>query len=235
MNQKIDTAVVLVGGPGTRLKPLTNNFPKAMMRVCDKPLLEWIIESLRDNEVRQIILGVAYKKEKIIDYFGDGARFDVNIKYSVHTVEGGTGEGFRLAIKRYIDQDIFFAMNGDQITDLKLSDVADFHMRHNSLATVAVTNPSCLYGHVQTNEEYDVIGFVEKPTCPCALCSTGIYVFNRDILNYLPESGDVEKTTFQILAKSRRLKAYPFSGFFITINTHKDLAKAEQALRRQYK
>lgn len=235
MIPKIDTAVVLVGGAGTRLRPLTNNIPKAMIMVCNKPLLEWIIESLRDNEVRQIILGVAYKKEKIINYFGDGAKFGVNIKYSIHTVDGGTGEGFRLAISRYINKDVFFAMNGDQITNLKLSELADFHIKHDSFATIAITNPSCPYGHVKDNKENDITEFVEKPTCRCALCSTGIYVFNRNILNYLPEKGDVEKTTFQTLAKSQKLKAYQFSGFFITINTQKDVVEAEQELRRWYK
>jgi mannose-1-phosphate guanylyltransferase len=232
LNGKIDTAVVLVGGPGTRLKPLTYNLPKAMISVCDKPLLEWIIGWLRENEVRQIILGVAYKKQKIIDYFGDGARFGVNIKYSVHSVEGGTGEGFHLAISRYIDKDMFFAMNGDQITDLKLNDLAAFHIRHSSLATVAITSPPCPYGHIRANEEHDVIEFIEKPACLDAPCSTGIYVFNRDILSRLPEKGDVEKTTFPTLAKSRLLKAYQFNGFFITVNTTKDLVEAEQELRR---
>jgi NDP-sugar pyrophosphorylase family protein len=91
----VDTAVVLSGGPGTRLKPLTDRLPKAMVKVAGKPLLQWIIEWLSDNEVKQIVLGVAHLKERIIDYFGDGGRFNVDIKYSVHTIGGGTCEGFR--------------------------------------------------------------------------------------------------------------------------------------------
>lgn len=229
----INTAVVLAGGPGERLKPLTENLPKGMVEICGKPLLQWIVEWLRDNKVKRIVLGVVYMKEKIINYFGDGANFNVDIKYSVHTVEGGTAEGFRLAINRYIDQDSFFAMNGDQITDLNLNDLADFHKKYNSIVTIAVTNPHCPYGHVQVNGKYDVIGFTEKPFCPHALCNTGIYVFNREILHYLPERGDVEKTTFSTLAKFHRLKMYPFNGFFVTVNTYKDLIEAEEALGRK--
>lgn len=89
---KIDTAVVLTGGPGTRLKPLTNDFPKGMVEICGKPLLQWIIEWLQAEGVRNVILGVAHLKEKIIEYFGNGARFGLNISYSVHSVEGGTSE-----------------------------------------------------------------------------------------------------------------------------------------------
>jgi NDP-sugar pyrophosphorylase family protein len=225
---KIDTAVVLAGGQGDRLKPLTDGLPKGMVKVCNKPLLQWVIEWLRNNDVREIVLGVAYLKEKIIDYFGDGTKFDVNIRYSVHTVKGGTGKGFRLAISRYVDRDVFFATNGDQITDLNLSDLANFHMKSDSVATIAIANLHCPYGHVKIDDRHDVVGFVEKPVCLHMSCNTGIYVFNREILHYLPNRGDIEKTAFLTLAKSHRLKAYPYNGLFVTINTHKDLIDVER-------
>lgn len=235
LDMKIDTAVVLAGGQGDRLKPLTNGLPKGMVEICNKPLLQWIIEWLRNNDVREIVLGVAYLKEKIIDYFGDGTKFDVNIRYSVHTVDGGTGEGFRMAINRYTDRNVFFAMNGDQITDLNLNNLANFHMNYDAVATMAVTNLHCPYGHVEIDDEHDVAGFIEKPVCLHMSCNTGIYVFNREILHYLPERGDIEKTAFLSLAKSHRLKAYPFKGFFVTVNTHKDLIEAERELERTRK
>lgn len=227
----IDTAIILAGGSGTRLKPLTNDLPKGMIKIYGKPLLRWIIEWLRDNDVRRIILGVAYQKEKIKEYFGEGEAFGVDIKYSVHTVEGGTSEGFRLAISRYVDSDVFFAMNGDQITDLDLVDLANFHRKHDPVATMVVAHPTCPYGHVHINDKNDVIGFVEKPSCPHTLCNIGIYTFKHEILQYLPERGEVEKETFPVLARSHRLKVYPFRGFFVTVNTFKDLIKAEKELR----
>lgn len=229
---KIDTAVVLAGGPGLRLRPLTEDTPKGMIQICEKPLLQWIMEWLRDNGIKRVILGVAYLKEKIIDYFGSGAKLGVRIEYSAHSVPGGTGEGFRLAIERHVSRDVFFAMNGDQITDLNLYDVAKFHLKHEPIATMVVTNPRCPYGHVQINSEYNATAFTEKLSCPYALCNTGIYVFDRKILRYLPKSGDIEKTAFPALAKEHQLKVYPFKGFFATINSYKDLFLAERQLRR---
>ena len=83
------TAVVIAGGAGLRLRPYTNDKPKAMVRVYRKPLLEWIVKWLAANEIHNIIFGVAHKKEAIMDHFGDGTDFDARIRYSIHTVEGG--------------------------------------------------------------------------------------------------------------------------------------------------
>jgi len=231
----LDTAVVLAGGPGDRLKPLTNNAPKPLVNVNGKPLLQWIIEWLRSNKVSNVIIGVAYMKEKVMEYFGDGSKFGVDISYSVHSVEGGTSEGFSRAISRFVDNDVFFAMNGDQITDLNLSNLATFHLKHHPVATIAVTNPPCPFGIMEVDDNCSIKGFSEKPHCPSVHCSTGIYVFDRRILEYLPTNGDVEKVTFPRLSKMGSLKAYSFGGFFITINTVKDFIAAEDELRKREK
>ena len=228
---KIDTAIVLAGGPATRMKPLTDSAPKGMIKILEKPLLQWIVEWLRDYDIRNIVLGVAYMKDKIIEYFKEGPEFGVNIKYSVHTVEGGTGEGFRLAIQRHINRENFLALNGDQITDLNPRRVEKFHLKHGRIATMVVTNPRCPFGHVRINRSLDVTEFLEKPHCSMAVCNAGIYVFNRHILRFLPKKGDVEKTMFPSLAKTRQLKAYAFKGFFTTVNTLKDLIEAEKELK----
>jgi len=229
---KVDTAVVLVGGPGTRLRPLTEKIPKAVVKVGGKPLLQWILEWLHRYDVRHVILGVAHLKDKVIECFGDGRRYDLDIEYSVHTVEGGTGEGFRLAISRFVDEEIFFALNGDQITDLNLHDLADFHLRHNPTATMAIAKPHCPFGHVEVDDGHSVLGFLEKPACPLAACSAGIYVFNRGVLRYLPRRGNIEQTTLPSLARLHRLRAYLHNGIFITINTSKDLERAHEELER---
>ena len=152
----------MAGGRGLRLRPLSDSIPKQLVRIAGKPLLQWIIEWLRDNNITNIIVGVAWLKDKIIDYFGNGSRFGVDITYSVHTVEGGTGEGFRLAISRYVDKEDFFAMNGDQITDLNLNDMASFHLSHGKIATVAVGNPRCPFGHLRIDAGYNIVNFIES-------------------------------------------------------------------------
>ena len=231
----VNTAIVLAGGPGNRLQPLTKNIPKPLIEVCGKPLLQWIIEWLEANEVCNVVIGVAYMKEKIMKYFGNGSKLGLNISYSVHSVEGGTGEGFSLAIDRFVDEDVFFAMNGDQITDLNLSKLAASHLKHNPVATVVVTSPHCPFGVLEIDGELKVKGFSEKPRCPSVFCSTGIYAFNRRIMSYLPKSGDIEKTAFPTLSKIGSLEAYPHNGFFVTINTAKDLTMTEEELGRREK
>lgn len=229
----IDTAVVLAGGPGNRLKPLTKDTPKPLVKIQGKPLLQWVIEWLKQNDVTNIIIGVAHRKEEIMKYFGRGSKFGVNITYSVHSVEGGTGEGFYLAISRFVDKDVFFAMNGDQVTDLDLSELAAFHFKHGPIATVTVTNPPCPFGILEIDGQFVVKGFSEKPHCPSVFCSAGIYVFDRKITGYLPQKGDIEEITFPNLSKASSLMAYPFRGFFITVNTLKDLVRAEDELRKR--
>lgn len=227
-----DTAVVLAGGQGLRLRPLTNDAPKAMVIAAGKPLLQWIIEWLKRNGVHNIVIGVAYKREKVMDYFGDGKRFGVSIEYSAHTVEGGTSEGFRRAIERHVNDEVFLAMNGDELVDLSASDFVEFHSLNKGIATIAVGPLRSPYGVVRL-EGNDVIGFDEKPILRSHYVSMGTYVFSRQILEYLPETGDIERTAFPVLSSMRKLKAYVHDGFWATVNTMKDLEDIEHQLRRR--
>lgn len=214
------------------MRPLTDDSPKGMIIVAGKPLLQWILEWLKLNSVFNVVLGVAYKKEKIIDYFGDGKRFGLTIKYSNHTIEGGTSEGFRLAIQRHVRDDAFLAMNGDELVDLKVSEFAARHYSLGSIATIAVGPLRSPYGVVQLEGE-NVLGFQEKPILRSHFVSVGAYIFSREILNYLPEKGDIERTVFPKLSSQRKLKAYVHDGFWATINTIKDLEDVENQLRQR--
>lgn len=224
-------AVVLSGGAGVRLRPLTNDIPKGLVRVGGKPLLQWVVEWLRENGVTDLVIGVAYLKEKVKHYFGNGRRFGVHISYSEHTVEGGTGEGFRLAITRYLDSERFFALNGDQITNLNLRKMYQAHENSKAIATVGVVHPRLPFGLVLTDGRGYCKGFVEKPVMETIFCSSGIYVFQKKIVRYLPMTGDVEKTTFPRLASDGRLKAYIHKGSFITVNSMRELEEADKELR----
>lgn len=228
----VDTAVILAGGAGTRLGNMTKSIPKALIRVNKKPLLEWVIDWLTENNVHNLVIGVAYLKEKIMKFFKDGSDYGVNITYSVHTAEGGTAQGFRLAIGRYVKDEAFFALNGDQITDLNLEDVARHHFRRSPLATIVTVHPSCPFGQMKVADDGYVERFVEKPQC-VSFCNSGIYVFDHRILTFIPERGDIEKTTFSLLAKDKKLVTYSYNGLFLTVNTLKDLIEAERVLGRE--
>jgi mannose-1-phosphate guanylyltransferase len=227
------TAVVLSGGEGIRLRPITKDVPKGLVRVGGKPLLQWVVEWLKGNGVTSIVIGVAYLKDRIIDYFGDGDRFGVKIAYSVHTVEGGTGEGFRLAITRYVHDDTFLALNGDQITDLKLDSMLARHVAKSAIATIAVVHPRLPFGLVRVDHHDNCLGFLEKPILKDRFISTGVYVFEKKITQYLPRQGDIERVTFPRLSRLRKLGAYRHRGSFITVNSLRELEEAEGQLKEK--
>lgn len=226
------TAVVLSGGEGVRLRPITKDIPKGLVKVGGKPLLQWVIEWLRENGVEDVVIGVAYLKEQIMDFFGDGQRFGVNIRYSAHTVEGGTGEGFRLAISRHVEDQAFFALNGDQIVDVDLKSMSRKHLGNHSLATIAVVHPRLPFGLVRVDEKDLCRGFVEKPIIRSLFSSSGIYMFQREIVALLPNQGDVERTTFPLLARRKKVGVYRHKGSFITVNSLRELEEAEEQLEK---
>src|SRR3989304_4617924 len=135
------TAVIIAGGKGTRLEEHTEDLPKPLIPVRSKPILERIIEWLEKNGVENVIIGVAYKKEMIKNYFGDGSDFGVKIRYTEHDENGGTEDAFKAAIEQSeIQDENFYAMNGDQMTDLNLDDFANFHLNRGALATLMTVN-----------------------------------------------------------------------------------------------
>jgi len=225
------TAVVLSGGEGVRLRPITTDLPKGLVKVGGKPLLQWVVEWLKANGVSNIVMGVAYLKDQIVDFLGDGERFGVKIQYSVHTVPGGTGEGFRLAISRYVDDETFFALNGDQITDLRLDEMLKKHLKSGTLSTIAVIRPRLPFGLVKVDKHGYCRGFLEKPVLKDVNISTGIYVFHHEIVKHLPRVGDAERTNFPKLSKAGKVAAFRHRGSFITINSLRELEDAEKQLR----
>ena len=228
MKANVKTAVMLVGGAGLRLRPLTEDIPKCMISLQGKPLLYWTLSWLKQYGFKHVVLGVAYREEVIRKFVKENP-MGLEIDFSRHTVEGETGEGFRLAIQRYVSDDDFLAMNGDELTNLNLEKFAEFHLRQKPIATIAVSPMNSPFGILEIDGD-DIVGFNEKPVLEDKLVSTGIYMFNHRILDYLPMRESMEKTTFPILAKNKLLKAYRFgkSERWLTINSIKDLSIAER-------
>jgi len=213
------------------LRPITRDLPKGLVKVGGRPLLQWVVQWLKASGVTDIVIGVAYLKDKIIEHFGDGRHFGVDIRYSIHTVEGGTGEGFRLAIKRYIDDQTFYALNGDQITDVKLRSLLAKHRVSKATATIAVVHPRLPFGLVQVDRRGYCREFLEKPVLADRYISTGVYVFDKSIGKHMPKRGDIERTTFPKLSNAGQLGAYRHTGSFITVNSLRELEEAEERLR----
>ena len=222
------TGVIVVGGAGLRMRPLTENIPKAMIELHGKPLIYWTLNWLKKYGFKHIVLGVAHRKEVVVDYVQKNG-FGLDIDFSVHTVEGETGEGFRLATERYVRDENFLAINGDELSNLNLNKLMDFHLKHRPVATIAVSPMRSPYGIIEIRGN-DIISFNEKPILEDKLVSTGIYVFSHEILDYLPRKGALEKTTFPLLAEKKLLKAYKLdqNELWMTINSVKDLSEAEK-------
>ena len=226
--KKIKTAVVLVGGAGLRMRPFTEDMPKCMVPLNGKPLIYWTISWLKNQGFKHIVLGVAYRKEVVINYLKDNPQ-DLKIDFSEHTVEGETGEGFRLAISRFVKDDDFLAMNGDEITSLNLERLEELHFMNKPVATIAVAPMRSPFGILELEGD-DIVSFKEKPLVENMFVSIGVYIFNRKILDYIPENGSIEKTVFPLLVKNRLLKACRLKPdeLWLTINSVKDLSVAEK-------
>jgi len=199
-----------------------------MIRLQGRPILYWTLNWLKKYRFKHVVLGVAYRKEAIINYVEKNP-FGLNVDFSEHTVEGETGEGFRLAIERYVDDNDFLAMNGDEITNLNLERMVDSHLKQKPVATIAVSPLRSPFGIVHV-QETNVISFDEKPVLEDRLVSAGIYIFNHKIIEYLPKKGSLERLTFPLLAQQRLLKAYKLTKneLWITVNSIKDLSLAEE-------
>jgi mannose-1-phosphate guanylyltransferase len=219
--------VILAGGFGKRLKPLTDTRPKPMIQVSDFPIIEWQIRWLRKFGLKEFIMCVGHMKEQIINYIGNGARFDCRVDYSVEEKPLGTGGALLNARKLLSDQESFFMLNGDVLTELDPNRLQS--LDSNTLALVPLRSP---FGVVELDENSRVLGFVEKPEIPDSWINAGIYCFTQEVFRYLPEKGNIEVTTLPILAKKGKLRAVKYEKvFWRSIDSHKDIEEAAEEIQ----
>ena len=183
-------AIIMAGGEGSRLRPLTCDCPKPMMRLMDRPVMQYALELLRAHGIKQIAATLGYLPDAIIDYFGDGSAFDVSLHYYVEEMPLGTAGGVKRA-QDFLDE-TFIVLSGDGITDLNIAAALDFHRRKGSLATLVLrreVNP-LEYGVVTTDSDGKVRAFYEKPARCDAVSdtvNTGIYIFEPQALSFIPD------------------------------------------------
>jgi len=229
----LKTAIVIAGGKGTRLEEHTEDLPKPLVPIYGVPLLERVLNWLKKNGVEKVIVGVAYKKEKVKEYFGDGSKFGLKISYTEHDENGGTEDAFKNAIEKSgIEDDNFYALNGDQITDLQLEGLTNFHLQKKVLATIVSIKLRTNYGIIKTDYQGNVIEFQEKNEVPGVLMNSGIYVFNKKIENYLDGGkNNIEENAFRKLIKEKSIATFYYDGMWFTVNDKKQLKKAGEILK----
>ncbi len=230
-------ALLLAGGKGTRLYPLTHSIPKPMVPVLNKPLLQRTIEYIRGYGIDEIVMSLCYQPEQIMEYFGDGSRFGVKIYYCIEESPLGTGGAIKNA-EKYLD-DTFLIFNSDIITDIDLQKLIDYHRNKGASVTIALTrvaNPSA-YGLVDTDADGWITAFKEKPKpedITTDFINAGIYVFERNVLDFIKPGCEVsvEKEVYPgLLSSGIRMSAYKNDNYWIDIGTpHKYLELHQNVL-----
>ncbi|MDP2943873.1 MAG: nucleotidyltransferase family protein [Candidatus Omnitrophota bacterium] len=216
-------AIILAGGRGLRLRSILKDVPKPMAPIAGKPFLEYLILQLVKWNVKDIVLSVGYKKEVIKAYFGGGRRWNVKIIYSEEDNPLGTGGALKKSVK-LIENKEFLVMNGDSFLDLDFNQIIDFHKKKKALASVglACVNDISRFGKVEINSRNEVVRFIEKGSGGKGTINGGVYVFDREIINYIsPGKVSLEKEVLPRLIKWG-LYGIVTQGFFIDIGIPRD-------------
>lgn len=225
------TAVILAGGKGTRLRPLTYEIPKALIPIHGKTLTEHIFDLFKKHDVKNIVLAVGHMKEKIKHHFGDGVRFGVNLQYIEENEPLGTAGPLKLG--KSLLRETFIASNGDELKDIDIFEMYELHKQKRALATIALTtveDPS-RYGVARLSGSR-ILEFVEKPAkekAPSNLINSGFYILEPEVIDMIPDGfAMLEKEVFPKLAAQGRLYGYPFSGQWFDTG---DIERYERAIK----
>jgi mannose-1-phosphate guanylyltransferase len=228
-------ALILAGGQGLRLRPLTDDKPKPLVAVGGKPIAEWQLDWLMKNaEVDEVTFLCGYKWTRLKEHFGSAYK-GVRIEYSVEDTPLGTGGAFRKAIvnAKMGDEDVVM-MNGDIVTDLPLREMVEERSSAKDPPTVTIllVPYKSRFGIVHIDKGNFVMRFEEKPVLPDVWINGGVYMANAErILAHLPDKGDIERETFPKLVDPREIKAYPYRGFWSLIDSIKDIQEVEKEIK----
>jgi NDP-sugar pyrophosphorylase family protein len=227
---------VIAGGQSTRLQPLTNDRPKTMIEVQEKPILYWILNWLKKYHIQHIVLAVGYKKEKIIEFMENNRNFGLDADFSEDKVpNGGTAHAFKCAIDSYIDDENFVGMNSDELTDMDLSRLMHNHETHKPLVTMGLSPFHCRFSVVKQDGPW-VTDFEYGEKLWSVPVSMGVYAFNKEVKSMIPETGSIEDQLFTSLAKqkNRRILGDMLDPkeTWVSVNTHKDVKEADAFIKR---
>ncbi len=213
-------ALILAGGEGKRLRPLTNDRPKPLLEVGGKAIIDWQIEWMKKYGINSFVVTVGYMKDKIVEHLGTGARFGVEVSFAVEDEPLGTGGAIKGARGALGEGENFVVANGDIITNLNLGTLIG--SANKSRSAIALTPLRSGYGIVETDGT-KVVGFREKPIIKDCWLNAGIYVMAPSVFDFLPDKGSVEMVTFPKLVELGTLNAVKFGDvYWKSIDSFKD-------------
>jgi len=228
---------VLVGGEGTRLRPLTLSTPKQMLPIVDLPMIERVLGHLGEHGIDEVVLSLGYLPGAFIDAYPDGLAAGVRLSYAVEPEPLGTAGAIRFAATRFGVDDTFVVVNGDVLTDMDLSALIAFHRDRRAEGTVAlhpVPDPSS-FGVVPTDQQGRVTAFVEKPPrdeAPTNLINAGTYILEPPFLDRVPAGRrvSIERETFPAMVADGRLFALADDSYWLDTGTPSDYLQAHRDL-----
>ncbi len=223
-------ALIITGGEGERLRPLTDDRPKNMVPVAGRPIVERQLEWLRDNGVTDAVFLCGYKAEVLQAHVGDGSAFGVRVQYSVETEPLGRGGALKLGFALVPEgEEKIIACNGDILTDQSLAEMIASHDERGASATVMLTALKSPYGVVDVEEDGRITSFREKPVLPFWI-NAGVYVLSRSFFALLPDKGDHETGTFPPLAGESKLFGFKSEAYWRPVDSIKDVSEADKEL-----
>ncbi|MGQ0793362.1 MAG: sugar phosphate nucleotidyltransferase [Deltaproteobacteria bacterium] len=215
-------AVVLAGGFGTRIKPLTYSLPKPMLPLVGKPILEHVVNLLKNHGISDLVFLLYFQPEVIKNYFGDGSRFGVKISYTTPPEDYGTAGAVRFASEYLKGDEPFLITSGDLLTDVNLDELMEFHAEKRSLVTIGLTSVTdpLQFGIVITDGDDRVVKFLEKPGWGEVFSDSinaGIYVMNPSALDYIPpkQAFDFSHDLFpRLLGEEKPVFGFSLRGYW---------------------
>ncbi|MBW2970782.1 nucleotidyltransferase family protein [Candidatus Woesearchaeota archaeon] len=222
-------AIILAGGLGTRLQPLTDKTPKPLLKIKGKPIVQHKMENLARYGITSIILSIGYKSEQIMEYFGDGSQLGLDIDYSVEENPLGTGGAIKEAAKKTKGR--FIALNGDNMEDFDYEKMLAAHIKNKAQITIALypVEDVTKFGIAELDSER-IVRFIEKPAvkeAPSNLNNAGAYIFEPGVLDMLPAGkSSIEHDCFEKMAPKGVVYAYVHHGQWFPTD---DLEKFEKA------
>ncbi|MFJ5532519.1 NDP-sugar synthase [Streptomyces sp. NPDC093261] len=234
MTAQVRQALILAGGQATRMRPYTDDAPKAMVPVAGAPIIGYQLRWLAEHGVESVTISGGYKAGMITEYVGSGSRFGIaSVEYAIEDEPLGRGGGLKYAAGHLADAKApFFVLNGDVITTFSLAALAEEHGRLGAAVTVALSPYRSNWGVADLDEKDGRIrGFVQSPELPYWI-NAGVYVLQPDVVALLPDRGDHEDSTFPQLAKEGRLFGHRLSDYWRGIDTVKDVIEASRELTK---
>ena len=217
-------AIILAGGRGKRLKPVTDYVPKPLVPIKNIPIIEWQIRYLKKFGIREVIICTGYKADMIESYLGM-KKLGMKIKFSIEKTPLGTGGAIKKAGK-WINDKSFFVINGDTITNIDLDKLAS---KKNSIAAIELRTK---YGILETESD-KIINFREKKEISDTWMNAGIYHLQKEVLKKLPIKGDIEKTVFPDYAKKGLLNTIKFKNVeWFSVDSFKDMEECSERVEK---